>query len=140
MQKLSFFQNRTLGTYYALFMAGVSVLVYQTFGWQWIGDSVNYLCLLFVVFGVAIRHWSQILENSLLMTSGYILPLIIRNSFRLSYQEAPSIKDFFQLAAVSSTTTLAIGLACTSTSYLLLLALRRPLRALGKGKITSRNL
>lgn len=138
MQKISFFQNRSLGTYYALFMAGVSVLVYQAMGWQWVGDSVNYLCLLFVVFGLAIRRWSHILENSLLMTVGYILPLLIRNSFRLTYQEAPSIKDFIQLAAVSSTTTLALGVACTTVSYLLFLTLRRPFQAVAKSKITTR--
>lgn len=137
--KHDFFQNRSVAIYFALFLSGAAVLVYQAMGLRFVGDSVNFLCLLFLIYGVGTRHWKHILENSVLMTMGYILPLLIRNSIKLTYQEAPSVTDFLQLAAVSSSMTLAIGVGCSAMSYLVFRVLGRQVKALGKTKITTRN-
>lgn len=107
----SFLHSRSLWVYYTLFFSGSLVLVYQALGWEVLGDSVNFLCLLFVMNGFLARRFIHVIENSLLMTLGYILPLLIRNCLKLSYTEAPSVKDFLQLALVSTSTTLALGLA-----------------------------
>lgn len=130
------FHTRSLMTYYVLFMSGALVLVYQALGLNFVGDSVNFLCLLFFVYGVTTRHWVHILENSALMTLGYILPLLIRNSIKLTYQEAPSVKHFLQLAAVSSSTTLILGLGCTALSFLMY-RLVRQVKSAGRSKITT---
>lgn len=134
----SLFHGRNLMTYYVLFMSGALVLAYQAVGLKIVGDSVNFLCLLFLLYGIGAQRWQHIVENSLLMTLGYILPLLIRNSIKLSYQEAPSVQRFLELAAVSSSTTLALGLACTALSYLAL-RLARQLKSLGRSKITLRD-
>jgi hypothetical protein len=135
----NFFQNRSLGIYFALFLSGAAVLAYQAMGLRFVGDSVNFLCLLFLLYGLGTRHWKHILENSMLMTAGYILPLLIRNSMKLTYHEAPSVSQFLQLAAVSSSMTLAMGLGCSALSFLVFRILGRQMRALGKTKITTRN-
>ncbi|MFV8258934.1 hypothetical protein ACNQKP_14090 [Bdellovibrio bacteriovorus] len=69
--------------------------------------------------GLLARRFIHILENSLLMTLGYILPLLIRNSLKLSYTEAPSIKEFLNLAFVSTTTTLVLGVGFSFLGMLL---------------------
>jgi hypothetical protein len=137
--KSDFFQTRSMMTYYALFLSGVMVLVYQVLGFDYVGDSVNFLCLLFLAYGMATRNWKHIVENSALMTAGYILPLLIRNSIKLSYQEAPSVKHFLQLAMVSSSTTLALGLGCSALSFLFYRACRQ-VKAVSRSKITIRHL
>jgi hypothetical protein len=137
--KIALFQTRSMMTYYVLFISGALVLVYQAVGLNYVGDSVNFLCLLFLAFGMTTRHWVHILENSVLLTLGYILPLLIRNSIKLSYQEAPSMKQFLQLAIVSSSTTLALGLGCTAISFLVYRACRQ-VKTLGRSQITIRNI
>lgn len=134
MKKL--FHTRSLMTYYVLFMSGAMVLIYQALGLKFVGDSVNFLCILFLVYGIGTRHWVHILENSALMTLGYILPLLIRNSIKLTYQEAPSVKHFLQLAAVSSSTTLILGLGCTALSFLMYRFMRQ-MKSVGRSKITT---
>ncbi|MFV3408831.1 hypothetical protein [Bdellovibrio bacteriovorus] len=115
----SFLHSRSLWVYYTLFFSGSLVLVYQALNWEIIGDSVNFLCLLFLMNGLLARRFIHILENSLLMTLGYILPLLIRNSLKLSYTEAPSIKEFLNLAFVSTTTTLVLGIGFSFLGMLL---------------------
>ncbi|KYG67419.1 hypothetical protein AZI86_00780 [Bdellovibrio bacteriovorus] len=110
--------------------------MYQAMGFNFVGDSVNFLCLLFLGYGIATRHWIHILENSVLMTLGYILPLLIRNSIKLTYQEAPSMKSFLQLAAVSSSTTLILGLGCTAASFMTYRLIRQ-VKTAGRSKITT---
>ncbi|WP_347359713.1 hypothetical protein [Bdellovibrio sp.] len=106
----SFLHSRSLWVYYTLFFSGSLVLIYQAVDWEVIGDSVNFLCLLFIMNGLLARRFIHVIENSLLLTLGYILPLLIRNCLKLSYSEAPSVKDFLQLALVATSTTFALGL------------------------------
>ncbi|MBV2167652.1 MAG: hypothetical protein KUL82_02990 [Bdellovibrio sp.] len=135
----SFLHSRNLWIYYALFFSGSLVLVYQAFGWEVIGDSVNFLCLLFLINGIFAKRPLHILENSLLMTLGYILPLLIRNSLKLSYTEAPSMKDFLYLALVSSSTTLAFGVAFSSIGFTLGYLSTRVMQ-MSRSKVTTRSL
>ncbi|WP_415061519.1 hypothetical protein [Bdellovibrio sp.] len=135
----SFLHSRNLWIYYALFFSGSLVLVYQAFGWDVIGDSVNFLCLLFLINGIFAKRPLHILENSLLMTLGYILPLLIRNSLKLSYTEAPSMKDFLYLALVSSSTTLAFGVAFSSIGFTLGYISTRVMQ-MSRSKVTTRSL
>ncbi|KHD88438.1 MAG: hypothetical protein OM95_09180 [Bdellovibrio sp. ArHS] len=115
------------------------MLLYQALGWSVLGDSVNFLCLLFVIHGFAAKKFLHILENAVLVTLGYILPLLIRNSLKLSYSEAPSMKDFLHLGLVSTGTTLAFGVVFSSLGYALRWARHKILRA-SRGKITTRAL
>ena len=119
MLKNHSFGDRSVWAYYALFFSGAIVVVYQALNLSIVGDSVNFLCLLFLINGFLVNRRIHILENSLLMTLGYILPLLIRNSFQLSYAEAPSILDLAKLASVSSGTTLGLGLLFTAAGFLL---------------------
>ncbi len=135
----SFLHSRSLWIYYALFFSGSLVLVYQAFGWEVIGDSVNFLCLLFLINGIFAKRPLHILENSLLMTLGYILPLLIRNSLKLSYTEAPSMKDFLYLALVSSSTTLAFGVAFSSLGFMLG-SVSAKVMQMSRSKVTTRSL
>lgn len=115
----TFLHSRSLWAYYTLFFSGSLVLIYQAQGWELFGDSVNLLCLLFLLNGLFVSRFVHILENSLLITLGYILPLLIRNCLKLSYVEAPSIKEFLNLAMVSTSTTFLLGLAFTFIGFLL---------------------
>lgn len=135
----SFLHSRNLWIYYALFFSGSLVLVYQALGWEVIGDSVNFLCLLFLINGIFAKRPLHILENSLLMTLGYILPLLIRNSLKLSYTEAPSMKDFLYLALVSSSTTLAFGVAFSSLGFMLG-SVSAKVMQMSRSKVTTRSL
>ncbi|HEX7673062.1 MAG TPA: hypothetical protein VF412_02770 [Bdellovibrio sp.] len=132
----SFLHDRSLWTYYALFLSGSVVLVYQALGLGLIGDSVNFLCILFLINGLHVRRWINIFENTFLVTLGYILPLLIRNSIKLSYVEAPSIKEFTRLALMSSLTTALLGLLFTSLGFLLKHFSKKAYR-LSRGKITT---
>lgn len=132
----SFLHSRSLWIYYILFFSGSLVLVYQAFGWQVIGDSVNFLCFLFLINGLLARKFIHIFENALLMTLGYILPLLIRNCLKLSYAEAPSMREFLNLAFVSSGTTLLLGI-CFSFLGFLLHHFGRKVQRLGRSRITS---
>ncbi|HEY1080446.1 MAG TPA: hypothetical protein VGE46_10115 [Bdellovibrio sp.] len=133
----SFLHTRSLLIYYALFISGAMVLVYQSSGWTLIGDSVNFLCLLFFLNSISVKKPLHILENSVLMTVGYILPLLIRNSIKLTYAEAPSMTDFFKLAMVSTSTTLLLGCVFSLFGYTLVKATQKILRA-SRGRITMR--
>ncbi|NUN05318.1 MAG: hypothetical protein HUU57_06120 [Bdellovibrio sp.] len=133
----SFLNSRSLWIYYALFISGALVLVYQSSGWSVIGDSVNFLCLLFFLNSLAAKKPLHIIENSLLMTVGYILPLLIRNSIKLTYAEAPSMSDFFKLAMVSTSTTLLLGCVFSCIGFTLTKILQKALRV-SKGRITMR--
>ncbi|WP_413568341.1 hypothetical protein ACLWBD_12050 [Bdellovibrio sp. HCB117] len=135
----SFLHSRSLWTYYVLFFSGSTVLLYQAFGWNVFGDSVNFLCLLFLIHGFAAKKFLHIIENSLLVTLGYILPLLIRNSLKLSYSEAPSMKDFLHLGLISTATTLGFGFAFSLLGYVLRWARHKVLR-LSRGKINTRAL
>lgn len=136
-QNNSFLQNRSLWVYYTLFISGALVLVYQSSGWNWVGDSVNFLCVLFLFNSLFVKKIMHVLENSILMTLGYILPLLIRNSLKLSYAEAPSAKDFLKLAMVSTSTTLLLGCVCSLLGFLLLRGFQKVLRST-RGRITIR--
>ncbi|MBO9666518.1 MAG: hypothetical protein J7501_06850 [Bdellovibrio sp.] len=92
--------------------------MYQIYNLKIVGDSVNFLCLLFFFNGLHVRRVMNIFENSLLMTMGYILPLLIRNSIKLSYAEAPSVADFAKLGLVSALTTMALGALFTTIGFL----------------------
>ena len=137
MQKTgSFLHDRNLWIYYALFFSGTLVLVYQVLNLNLVGDSVNFLCLLFLLNGLHVRRFVNIIENALLVTIGYILPLLIRNSLKLSYAEAPSILDFAKLALVSSLTTMALGALFTTVGFLTKHFFKKALHA--KSRITTR--
>nr|WP_295905362.1 hypothetical protein [uncultured Bdellovibrio sp.] len=133
----SFLHSRSLWIYYTLFFSGSLVLVYQAFGWDIVGDSVNFLCLLFLLNGFLTRRPLHILENSFLMTVGYILPLLIRNSLKLTYTEAPSIADFLKLAMKSTSVTLLLGCAFSCLGYFLVQVSQRVMQ-LSRSKITTR--
>ncbi len=60
----AFLHSRSLWVYYVLFFSGSLVLVYQAFSWILMGDSVNFLCALFLLNGVLIKRPLRILENS----------------------------------------------------------------------------
>lgn len=135
----SFLHSRSLWVYYTLFFSGSLVLVYQAFGWEMVGDSVNFLCLLFLLNGFLTRRPLHILENSFLMTIGYILPLLIRNSLKLSYTEAPSMKEFLKLAMMSTSTTLALGCAFSCAGYILV-QMSQKVMQMSHSKITTRSL
>ncbi len=51
----------------------------------------------------------HILENSVLVTCGYILPLLIRNTMKMSYHEAPTGAYFLKLGTKSALVTFALG-------------------------------
>ncbi len=135
----SFLHDRSLWIYYALFLSGSLVLVYQAIPLTLIGDSVNFLCLLFLLNGLHVHRFVNIIENSILVTMGYILPLLIRNSLKLTYAEAPSILDFAKLAMVSSLTTMALGAVFTTVGFLLKHFSKKALRA-GRSRITTSNI
>lgn len=120
----SFFHSRSLWIYYLLFFTGSIILIYQAQNWNFLGDSVNFLCLLSVMTGLSIYRWYQIIENSLLITAGYILPLLIRNCIKLSYIEAPSITELMKLGLISGATTLGIAAACAAGGYVVISAIR----------------
>ncbi len=132
----SFLHNRNLWVYYILFFSGSLALIYQAFGWAVLGDSVTFLCLLFLINGLLARQLLHILENSLLMTLGYILPLLIRNSIKFTHKEDPSIQEFMNLAAISTGTTLLLGFCFTFLGFILHL-FGRKIRHLGRSRITS---
>jgi len=135
----SFLHDRKLWVYYSLFFSGCLVLVYQAQGWSAFGDSVNFLCFLFLLNGLHVRRFVNILENALLVTTGYILPLLIRNSLKLSYAEAPSAADFAKLGMVSSATTIALGLLFTTLGFALKYLLKKIFK-MRKGRITTASL
>lgn len=135
----SFLYDRKLWVYYSLFFSGCLVLVYQAQGWSALGDSVNFLCFLFLINGLHVRRFINILENSLLLTLGYILPLLIRNSLKLSYAEAPSAADFAKLGMVSSATTIALGLIFTTLGFAIRYLFKR-ISKIRKGRITTASL
>lgn len=135
----SLFHSRSIWVYYTLFISGAFVLIYQAMGWNLLGDSVNFLCLLFVINGLMARRFVHILENSSLMTLGYILPLMIRNCLKLSYIEAPSMLHFAQLAFTSTSTTLILGLGFSFLG-LTLHHLARKIHSASRGRVTVRNL
>ncbi|MFS4460794.1 hypothetical protein [Bdellovibrio sp. HCB2-146] len=120
----SFFHSRSLWIYYLLFFTGSVVLIYQAQNWNFLGDSVNFLCLLSIITGLSIFRWYQIIENSLLITAGYILPLLIRNCIKLSYVEAPSITELMKLGLISGTTTLGIAAGCAALGYIIISGVR----------------
>lgn len=136
-QKNSFLHSRSLWVYYTLFISGALVLVYQSSGWNWVGDSVNFLCVLFLLNSLFVKKFVHVFENSILMTLGYILPLLIRNSLKLSYTEAPSAKDFLKLAMVSTSTTLLLGCVFSLLGYLLLKGLQKVVRS-SRSRVTIR--
>lgn len=135
----SLLQGRSLWVYYFLFFSGTFVLVYQSFDLKIIGDSVNVLCLLCMVSGFFVGRPLYILENSVLVTLGYILPLLIRNSLKLSYVEAPSAQKFLELAFISSLITLALGILFSSAGFIISYAIKK-FRQAGRSKITTRSL
>ncbi|WII72291.1 hypothetical protein QJS83_00225 [Bdellovibrio sp. 22V] len=132
----SFLHCRNLWVYYVLFFSGSVVLVYQSYNWDFVGDSVNFLCLLFLVNGFLAKKPLHILENSFLMTLGYILPLLIRNSLKLSYTEAPSMLHFLKLGAISTGTTFALGCAFTCIGFLIAQMSLRAMQ-MSRSKITT---
>jgi hypothetical protein len=134
-----FFNNRSLWAYYTIFFSGSAALLYQAVGWNIIGDSVNFLCLLFFLNGFLVKRPLHIFENSLLMTLGYILPLLIRNSLKLNHSEASLLQDFLKLAATSTLTTLALGCLFTGLSFLLKISATKFSR-LSRGHISTRRL
>lgn len=133
------FNNRSLWTYYTIFFSGSAALLYQAVGWNIIGDSVNFLCLLFFLNGFFVQRITHIFENSLLMTLGYILPLLIRNSLKMSHTVAPLLQDFLTLAATSTLTTLALGCLFTGLSFLLKISVTKLSRR-SRGHISTRGL
>lgn len=112
------FHDRKLWVYYALFFSGSAALFYQAMNYGQFGDSFDLLCLLFLIASFSIRRKIHILENSILMTCGYILPLLIRNTMKLSYSEAPSGMVFLELGAKSAVITLCLGLLFSSFGFL----------------------
>ncbi len=103
------FHDRKIWTYYLLFFAGTLTLVYQAMNARQLGDSVDLLCLLFLLGSFSVRRKIHILENAALVTCGYILPLLIRNTMKLSYSEAPSRMYFIELATQSAIVTFGLG-------------------------------
>lgn len=117
-KKMSLLNDRTLWIYYALFFSGSLVLIYEVQSFNFVGDSVNFLCFLFLLNSLNVRRWINIIENALLVTLGYILPLLIRNSLKLPYNEAASITDFSKSAMISSLMTFLLGAFFTTLGFL----------------------
>lgn len=135
----TFLHSRNIWIYYILFFSGSLALAYQAYSWNIVGDSVNFLCLLFLLNGFLAKKTLHILENTLLMTLGYILPLLIRNSLKLSYVEAPSMTEFFKLALVSTTMTLLLGLVFSGMGYTIR-QLTSKIKILSRGRINTRSI
>lgn len=120
MPKISaFFHDRKIAIYYALFFAGALVVVYQAQELRLIGDSVDLICILFFVGGFTVKTRTHLLENTALITAGYILPLLIRNSLKLSYIEAPSKMAFVELGLRSISITVMLGILFTTVGFFL---------------------
>ncbi|UOF01427.1 hypothetical protein [Bdellovibrio reynosensis] len=132
-------KSRRLLAHYTVFFSGSLVLVYQALGLSMVGDSVNFLCLLFVINGFFAKRSRHILENAGLLTLGYILPLFIRNSLKLSYSEAPSLLAFAKMGLVSTVTTFALGCAFSLLGFLLAQSFLK-FQQISRGNVTTRNL
>jgi len=115
----AFFHDRKIAIYYALFFAGALVVVYQAQEWRMIGDSVDLICFLFFVGGFTVRTRAHLIENTALITTGYILPLLIRNALKLSYVEAPSKMAFVELGLRSFSITVMLGILFTTGGFIL---------------------
>ena len=115
----TFFHDRKIAIYYALFLAGALVVVYQAQEWRLVGESADLICILFFLGGFTVRTRRHLLENTVLMTAGYILPLLIRNALKLSYVEAPSKMAFIELGLKSFSITLLLGLLFTTVGFVL---------------------
>lgn len=123
------FHDRKIWVYYALFLAGSLIVAYQAMNFSAVGDSVEFLCVLFILAGFTIRRKGHILENSFLMTCGYILPLLIRNAMQMTYSEAPSGMVFLELGAKSASVTFALGLLFSVLGLFIKLAYKRTFKA-----------
>ena len=128
------FHDRKIWTYYLLFFAGTLTLIYQALNVQQLGDSVDLLCLLFLLGSFSIRRTPHIFENALLVTCGYILPLLIRNTMKLSYSEAPNSAYFLELGAKSAFITFVLGCIFSFFGW----ALRRGLFAISQRRKAAR--
>ncbi|MNJ96656.1 hypothetical protein D3C87_143850 [compost metagenome] len=133
------FHDRKIWVYYALFFAGSLIVAYQALNLSIVGDSVDLLCGLFLLAGFTIRRKSHIFENSFLMTCGYILPLLIRNTMKMTYVEAPSSSVFLELGAKSASITFALGLIFSIAGLLLKLLYKRTVKV-SKGTVTTNTL
>lgn len=116
---ITYINGRKLWTFYALFLSGCLTLAYESYGLTLLGDSVIFLCLLFIANGFHAKKPLHILENALLVTVGYILAWMIKNSSEISYAEAPSISEFLRLALVSTTSTFLLGIVFSLVGYLM---------------------
>lgn len=132
------FHDRRLITHYGLFFSGALALVYQALGFSLLGDSVEFLCLVAFIGGFSISRKFHILENAFLMTLGYILPLVIRNSMKLTYAEAPSLATFLQLGFQSTLSTFILGLVFSALA-LLTMKISGTLLRHSKGRISTRS-
>ncbi len=115
----TYLNSRKLWAYYALFLSGCLTLAYEAYEITLLGDSVIFLCLLLIANGLHTQRPLHILENALLVTIGYILAWVIKNSSELSYAEAPSISEFLSLALVSTSTTFLLGIVFSLVGYLI---------------------
>lgn len=121
------FKDRSLILYFALFFAGALVLAYQASGLLWLGDSVNFLCAACFVsgfFALCLRH---LFENALLVSVGYMTPLLLRNILK----EKNYSGDFLlsALTSLAMTFVFALLFACLGYSVgFLLKKLRRSLK------------
>ncbi|MGZ3773187.1 MAG: hypothetical protein ACXVCY_06420 [Pseudobdellovibrionaceae bacterium] len=131
--------GRSLWIHYFLFFSGSLVLIYQSYDLKIVGDSVNFLCVLFFVNSFFSKNILHVFENSVLMTFGYILPLLIRNSLKLTYIEAPSIQQFLRLAMMSTITTAAFGVLFSSLGFMTI-GLLKKIKKISRNKVTTRSL
>lgn len=115
----AYLNSRKLWTYYALFLSGCLTLAYEAYELSLFGDSIVFLCLLLIANGLHTQRPLHIIENSLLVTLGYILAWVIKNSSELSYAEAPSIREFLGLALVATSTTFLLGIIFSLVGYLI---------------------
>lgn len=102
----AFFQ-RSLFIHYLLFFLGIGVVVYQNQSLISIGDPVHLLCALsFIAAYLTSQKLVHIFENSLLITVGFCVPLLIRNVMNFA---SGFSTDFILSGALSVGTTFLVS-------------------------------
>jgi hypothetical protein len=107
------FKDRTLILYFILFFIGAFVLFYQASGLGWLGDSVNFLCAVCFLTGFFVFHLRHVFENAVLISVGYMAPLLLRNILK----ERNFSGDFLISAFTSLAMTFIFALLFASLGY-----------------------
>ena len=75
--------------------------------WNFLGESIGFMATLLFLLAFTAKRWVHLVENSALLSVGYILPLTLRNLLR--DQTAPLQSDFWLQFVVSLLTVFIVG-------------------------------